>query len=60
MDQTCLTGDVNENLCRVLVERIADQQERLDLLWWGVWAIVGLLFVLIIAEAWFRSWKMLR
>lgn len=56
----CEVGDVNYNLCLVLVDRLADQQQRLDLIWWGGWAAVGLLLVLIVATAWFRSWRMLR
>jgi hypothetical protein len=48
----CLAGDVNYNLCVVLTERVAEQQQRLDLLWWGVWALVGLTLVLLIVPFW--------
>lgn len=38
----------------------ADDSSRLDLTWWGVWAIVGVLFALMIAPLFvrtFRFWK---
>lgn len=33
------------------------QQERLDLVWWGVWAVVGLSFVQLIAAKWYSAFK---
>jgi hypothetical protein len=33
-----------------------DDHHRLDLMWWGVWALVGLAFVSIIAAPWYRAW----
>lgn len=57
---SCDSADINYNLCQVLVDRIAEQQQRLDLVWWGVWGAIGLLLVLVVASVWFRSWRMLR
>jgi hypothetical protein len=34
-----------------------EDHHRLDLTWWGVWALVGLGFVSLIAAAWFRAWN---
>lgn len=33
-----------------------DVLDRLDLMWWGVWAVAGLLLVLVIAPLWSRAW----
>jgi hypothetical protein len=35
----------------------ADDQHRLDLAWWGVWALVGLGLVALIAPLWYRAWR---
>lgn len=32
--------------------------DKINLGWWGIWAIVGLMFVAILAPVWFRSWGM--
>lgn len=32
-------------------------RERLDLAWWGSWALVGLVFVLILAPRWFAAFR---
>ena len=32
----------------------ADTTDRLDLLWWGVWAVVGLALLQIVAHSWRR------
>jgi hypothetical protein len=48
-DSTCATSAVTANLSD-------DDHHRLDLMWWGVWALVGLAFVSIIAGPWFRAW----
>jgi hypothetical protein len=34
-----------------------EDHHRLDLMWWGVWALVGLAFVSIIAAPWWRAWN---
>lgn len=47
----CATGDVNYNLCVVLTERLAEQQDRLDLVWFGAWALVGLALLAAVAFA---------
>lgn len=56
----CLVGDVNYNLCVVMTERMAQQQERLDLIWYGSWALVGLMFVLLLATKWYSVFKVTR
>jgi hypothetical protein len=33
-----------------------EDHHRLDLMWWGVWALVGLAFISIIAVPWYRAW----
>jgi len=33
-----------------------EDRHRLDLIWWGAWALVGLVFVGLIAERWYRAW----
>jgi hypothetical protein len=35
-------------------------RERLDLSWWGAWAIVGLMLVQLIAPYWARAWRFWR
>lgn len=35
---------------------LTEQQHRLDLIWWGAWALIGLTFVSLVAALWFRSW----
>lgn len=37
----------------------ADDENRLDLIWWGVWAIVGVMLWLVIANYWERAWEWL-
>lgn len=54
---SCDPADINFNLCQVLVDRLADQQDRLDLIWWGAWAVAGLLLALLIAPLWLRTWR---
>jgi len=39
-----------------LAEQTDENRHRLDLAWWGTWALVGLLLILIIAPGWFRAW----
>jgi hypothetical protein len=34
-----------------------EDHHRLDLAWWGVWALVGLAFVGLIAAPWYRAWN---
>jgi hypothetical protein len=34
-----------------------DDHHRLDLMWWGVWALVGLALVSLIAAPWYRAWN---
>jgi hypothetical protein len=34
--------------------------ERLDLMWWGVWAAVGVGFVAILAPRWFAAFRVTR
>lgn len=36
----------------------ADDAHRLDLAWWGMWALVGLVLVLLIAPRWFRAFSL--
>jgi hypothetical protein len=31
------------------------QSDSLDLAWWGIWALVGLMFILIMAPRWYRA-----
>ncbi|HEY8723502.1 MAG TPA: hypothetical protein VIL92_06535 [Gaiellaceae bacterium] len=33
-----------------------DDSHRLDLMWWGVWGVVGLLLVLVLAPFWRSAW----
>jgi hypothetical protein len=34
-----------------------DTTQRLDLTWWGIWALTGLTLVLLIAPAWRRVFR---
>jgi hypothetical protein len=38
----------------------ADDSHRLDLAWWGIWAEVGLIFILIMAPRWYRAFDVTR
>jgi hypothetical protein len=37
-----------------------DDQTRMDLTWWGVWAVAGLVLVLLIAPDFRSSWRFWR
>jgi hypothetical protein len=37
-----------------------DDRDRMDLSWWGTWALVGLMFVLIVAPRWFSAFRVTR
>lgn len=52
----CDPSDINYNLCLALTQRIDEQQTRLDLVWWGCWALVGLMLVLLLVDLWRRAW----
>lgn len=43
---------------RVALSR-ADR-DRLDLAWYGAWATVGLLLVVLVAQKWYGAWRFLR
>jgi hypothetical protein len=34
-----------------------EDSHRLDLVWWGLWGLVGLALVSMIAERWYRAWS---
>lgn len=34
----------------------ADDAHRLDLVWWGVWGMLGLQLILIVAPRWYQAW----
>lgn len=57
MATACDSADINYNLCMAITDRMAEEQVRLDLAWYGAWAIVGLLLVLIVVELWRRAWN---
>lgn len=50
-----LGNSVAQAPCAVQLD--ADTGSRLDLTWWGVWALGGLMLTLIIAPMWQRAWK---
>lgn len=52
----CDPADINYNLCQALIDRLADEQQRLDLVWWAAWALVGFCFVAIAAYWWRGAW----
>lgn len=35
-----------------------DDAHRLDLAWWGMWALVGLVLVLIVAPRWYAAFNL--
>jgi len=53
----CDPGDINYNLCLAITDRMADQQVRIDLVWYGTWATVGLILVLMVVDLWRRGWN---
>lgn len=75
-DVSLLDSDTNPLLAQILAELQADNEgtgttasvvslassdrERLDLQWWGTWAVVGLLFVLMLAPRWFSAFRVTR
>lgn len=38
----------------------AADRQRLDLMWWGMWGLVGLTFVLLFSSKWHSAWRFLR
>lgn len=68
---TCLAGDVNENLCQVESERLqyvadelaaidarqVDDSHRLDLMWWGAWFACGLIVARLVQPYWDRLYN---
>jgi len=70
----CADDTINLQLCEraevaadVLVAMQADgvalaeeDQDRLDLLWWGVWANVGLSFTLLVSPMFVRAFRFWR
>jgi hypothetical protein len=59
-DLTTLDGDVTSGSSTPVSGTVAldsDATQRLDLLWWGVWGLVGLTLVLIFAPAWRRAFQ---
>jgi len=57
---TCTVTDINYELCTVFVEKMQEQQERLDLIWWGAWGCLGLLLVVLIAGKWYSAFRVTR
>ncbi|HWT45608.1 MAG TPA: hypothetical protein VN085_06565 [Vicinamibacterales bacterium] len=54
------SGDPNPATCERLTyiaDDQADRDHRDDLMWQGVWALVGLTFVVSIAPRWFAAWS---
>jgi len=52
-------SDPNPGACErltFLAETADADSDRLDLAWWGTWALVGLVLVLLFAPSWFRAW----
>jgi len=49
-DETCASSAVTATLGD-------EDHHRLDLTWWGVWALVGLAFVSLLATTWYRAWN---
>lgn len=39
------------------VALVEADHESLNLVWWGVWALVGLMFILIVAPRWFAAFR---
>jgi hypothetical protein len=38
----------------------AADRQRLDLMWWGMWGLVGLTLVLLFSSKWHSAWRFLR
>jgi hypothetical protein len=49
-DDTCATSTTEASLSD-------EDRHSFNLIWWGVWALVGLAFVSIIAAPWYRAWN---
>jgi hypothetical protein len=59
-DLTALDSDLTASAGAPVSGTVAldtDATQRLDLLWWGVWGLVGLTLVLIFAPAWRRAFQ---
>lgn len=41
-----------------LSDRIDNQSDQLDLVWGGIWALVGLSLVGMLAPVWWKAWGM--
>jgi len=51
-DPDCVWAEVG-SVAPVLTQ---NEHDALNLVWYGVWALVGLMFILILAPVWFRAW----
>lgn len=49
---TAGTGEISGTVALSAADR-----ERLDLSWWGVWAVGGLLLVVVLAPRWFAAFR---
>lgn len=52
--------DLDPGVCErvtYIAEQQPDMAHRLDLIWWGIWGLVGLTLVLLIAPRWQRAWE---
>lgn len=38
----------------------SDDRDRLDLAWWGMWALVGIMLAGLFAQKWHNSWRFTR
>jgi outer membrane murein-binding lipoprotein Lpp len=58
-DMSTLDTDLNATSGAPVSGTVAlspDDATRLDLVWWGAWALVGLAFVGLIVGVWYRAW----
>jgi hypothetical protein len=49
-DATCASSATTATLS-------TSDHDALNLTWWGIWALVGLMLVLLIADRWFKAWS---
>lgn len=43
---------------QILSDNEADVGDAITLAWWGIWGLLGMSFVVILAPRWFKAWGM--
>jgi hypothetical protein len=58
--QTALMSGAGPSEVSGTVALSTDDRDRLDLMWWAAWALVGLTLCMLLAQKWHSAWRFLR